>query len=549
MAVAELRRRKLRGGKPFAVMARDLDVAHAVAAISQEEDAVLTGHRRPILLVPRLAGTGVAPSVAPGNPDLGVFLPYTPVHELLLADDPLDPAPALLVMTSGNLSGEPLVSDDAEALVRLAGLADAWLTHDREIRVPCDDSVARWVAGAELPIRRARGYAPLPVALPFPVDPVLAAGADLKNSCCVAEGRYAWLSQHLGDMDDLATLDALRATADHLELLTSVRPEALVADQHPAYRSSEWARRRAGQRPVHTVQHHHAHVAAVMGEHGVTPDRTVIGVALDGTGYGTDGAVWGGEVLLADYRGFERFAHLGYVPLAGGDASVERPYRMALAHLRSAGVAWTPDLAPVAACPPDEARVLWRQLETGFGCVPTSSMGRLFDAVSSLAGVRHVVDYEAEAAIELEGLARGVEVDAPYPFDLEETGGCLVADPGPVLRAVVADLAAGTDASLVAARFHAGVAGLVVDLCRRAREHSGLETVALGGGVFQNAVLLTAVVTGLASAGFDVLRPRLLPPNDGGIALGQVLIASAVASDDTGLSLARPLATTTGGDT
>ncbi len=545
-AVAELRRRKQRGGKPFAVMARDLDVAHAVAVISSDEEAVLTGARRPILLMPRRAGTGVAPSVAPGNPDLGVFLPYTPVHELLLADDPAGPeSPALLVMTSGNLSGEPLVSDDAEALVRLAGLADAWLTHDREIRVPCDDSVARWVARAELPIRRARGYAPLPIALPFPVAPALAAGADLKNACCVADGGYAWLSQHLGDMDDLATLDALRVTADHIELLTSVRPEALVVDQHPAYRSSEWARRRAGQRPVHTVQHHHAHVAAVMGEHGVAPDRTVIGVALDGTGYGTDGAVWGGEILLAGYRGFERFAHLGYVPLAGGDASVERPYRMALAHLRSAGVAWTPDLACVAACPPDEARVLRRQLETGFGCVPTSSMGRLFDAVSSLAGVRHVVDYEAEAAIELEGLARGVEADVPYRFGLDPISECLVADPGPVLRAVVADLAAGTDVSLVAARFHAGVAGLVLDLCRRARERTGLETVALGGGVFQNAVLLSAVVAGLAMEGFDVLRPRLLPPNDGGIALGQVLVAAAVGSAGG----ARVLAATTGGET
>jgi hydrogenase maturation protein HypF len=469
----------------------------------------------------------VASSVAPGNPDLGVFLPYTPVHELLLADEPLDPAPALLVMTSGNLSGEPLVSRDDEALVRLAGLADAWLTHDRGIQVPCDDSVARWVAGAELPVRRARGYAPLPVALPFAVEAVLAAGADLKNTCCVAEGGYAWLSQHLGDMDDVATIDALGATADHLELLTGVAPDALVADRHPGYRSSAWARRRAADRPVRTVQHHHAHVAAVMGEHGVASDRTVIGVALDGTGYGTDGAVWGGELLLAGYKGFRRLAHLGYVPLAGGDASVERPYRMALAHVHSAGVAWTPDLAPVAACPPDEARVLERQLETGFGCVPTSSMGRLFDAVSSLAGIRHVVDYEAEAAIELEGQARGVEVDEPYHFGLDTTGSCVVADPGPVVRGVVADLAAGTGVPLVAARFHAGVAGLVVELCRRAREHSGVQTVALGGGVFQNAVLLSAVVAGLDGEGFEVLRPRLLPPNDGGIALGQVLVAAA----------------------
>jgi hydrogenase maturation protein HypF len=533
MAVAELRRRKQRGGKPFAVMARDLQVAHAVAAISTDEEAVLSGARRPILLMPRRAGTGVAPSVAPGNPDLGVLLPYTPVHELLLAEDLADPggpgAPALLVMTSGNLSGEPLVSDDAEALVRLAGLADAWLSHDREIRVPCDDSVARWVARAELPVRRARGYAPLPIALPFAVAPALAAGADLKNACCVADGGYAWLSQHLGDMDDVATLDALSATADHLELLTGVSSAGLVADAHPGYRSSAWARRRAHGRPVATVQHHHAHVASVMGEHGVAPDRSVIGVALDGTGYGPDGAVWGGEVLLADYKGFQRFAHLAYVPLAGGDASVERPYRMALAHLHAAGVDWAPDLAPVVACPADEQRVLARQLETGFGCVPTSSTGRLFDAVSALAGVRQVVDYEAEAAIELEGLARGVEVDQPYRFDLGAAAGSVVADPAPVVRAVVADLRAGVGVPMVAARFHAGMVGLVVELCRLARDRAGLETVALGGGVFQNAVLLTGVVAGLEGEGFEVLRPRLLPPNDGGIALGQILIAAAVS--------------------
>ena len=535
-AVAELRRRKRRGRKPFAVMARDLDVVHALTHTSPDEESVLTGVRRPILLVPRRPGAGVAPSVAPGHPDLGVFLPYTPVHDLLLADDPLDPAPALLVMTSGNLSGEPLASDDDEALTRLAGVADAWLTHDRVIRVPCDDSVARWVAGAELPVRRARGYAPVPVALPFDVGPLVAAGADLKNTCCVAEGGYAWLSQHLGDMDDVATIDALTRSADHLEMLTGVRPTAVVADLHPGYRSGQWARRRAGRSAVSAVravgavgavQHHHAHIAAVMGEHRVARDGSVIGVALDGTGYGLDGAVWGGEVLLVGYKGFQRFAHLAYVPLAGGDASVQRPYRMALTHLRHAGIEWTDDLPPVVACPPDEARVLARQLETGFGCTPTSSAGRLFDAVSSLVGLRHVVDYEAEAAIELESLARGVAADRAYRFAVREGASTTTADAAPVFRDLVADLRAGDAVSMISARFHAGVSGLVADLCRRARERSGLETVVLGGGVFQNAVLVDGVLAGLQSEGFEVLRPRLLPPNDGGVALGQVLVAAA----------------------
>ena len=508
-------------------MARDLDIAHAVAEVSPAAEVVLTGPRRPVLLVPRRPGGGIAPSVAPGNPDLGLFLPYTPVHELLFGAGAHGDGPAVLVMTSGNLSGEPLVTDDAEALTRLAGLADAWLAHDRAIVVPCDDSVARWVGGAELPIRRARGYAPLPVALPFEVEPTLAVGADLKTTCCLAEGRYAWLSQHLGDMDDVATLASLTTSEAHLRLLTGVEPTRLVADAHPSYRSAAWARRHAetlGGRPVVTVQHHHAHVASVMAEHGLAADRTVIGVALDGTGYGTDGAVWGGEVLLAGYKGFQRAGHLGYVPLAGGDASVERPYRMALAHLRAAGVAWDDDLAPVAACPDDERRVLAHQLETGFGCVPTSSAGRLFDAVAALLGVRQTVDFEAQAAIELEALARGADPDAtPYRFGVADG----VADPAPVVRAVVDDLRAGTPPPVVSARFHAAVVGVVADLARRTRERSGVETVVLGGGVFQNTVLLTGVTAALDGDGFEVLRPRLLPPNDGGLALGQVVVAAA----------------------
>jgi hydrogenase maturation protein HypF len=259
----------------------------------------------------------------------------------------------------------------------------------------------------EVPVRRSRGYAPVPIALPFDVPPTLAVGADLKNTCCVAEGRYAWLSQHVGDMDDLATLEAFGASERHLRALTGVEPRVVVADAHPGYRSAGWARRHAGSRPVRTVQHHHAHVAAVMAEHGLDGQEPVIGIALDGTGYGTDGAIWGGELLVADYKGFTRVAHLGYVDLPGGDASVHRPYRMALAHLAAAGVPWTVGLPPVDACPPGELRVLRHQVDTGFGCVPTSSMGRLFDAVSSLLGVRHRVDHEAQAAIELEGLARG----------------------------------------------------------------------------------------------------------------------------------------------
>ncbi|MCM4080973.1 carbamoyltransferase HypF [Paractinoplanes hotanensis] len=528
-AVAELRRRKQRGGKPFAVMVSDLDAARRLVTLTADEERLLTGIRRPIVLLPRLAGAGLAAEVAPDTPDLGVMLPYTPLHVLLfgLPDDP--PGPDVLVMTSGNLSGEPIVTDDDEARERLAPLVDAWLGHDRPIRVPCDDSVSRHVAGAELPIRRSRGYAPLPIVLPFEVAPVLAVGADLKNTCAVASGRYAWVSQHIGDMDNLATIDTLAATSAHLTELTGVRPSALVADRHPGYRSGEWARRHAGERPVRLVQHHHAHIASVMAEHGLEPGEQVIGVAFDGTGYGTDGAVWGGEVLTCDYKSFTRVGHLAYVPLAGGDAGVRRPYRMALAHLRSAGVPWHRGLPPVAACPAAERDVLDRQLKTGVGCVPTSSMGRLFDAVAALAGVRQVAEYEAEAALVLEGVARTAPVgpDGSYVFGMKpDHDGPFRADPSPMIRRIAADVLAGVPAAVVGARFHAAVAALITEMAVRSRDRTGLDVVVLGGGVFQNTLLVSSATRLLRDRDFTVLTPRLLPPNDGGIALGQIVIGS-----------------------
>jgi hydrogenase maturation protein HypF len=535
-AVAELRRRKHRGDKPFAVMVADLAVARGLVAVSEPEEELLSGVRRPIVLLPRHGSRSaqtLAAAVAPGNPDLGIMLPYTPLHTLLFGLDGDDPGPDALVMTSGNASGEPIVTGDTEALTKLAPFVDAWLCHDRKIQVPCDDSVTRMVNGAgpgELPLRRSRGYAPLPIALPFEVDPVLAVGADLKNTCALAHGRYAWLSQHIGDMDDLSTVDALTRTERHLEVLTGVRPEQLIADQHPGYRSSGWARSHANGRPVRQVQHHHAHVASVMGEHGLGPDEKVIGFAFDGTGYGSDGAIWGGEMLVACYKSFRRVAHLGYVPLAGGDASVLRPYRMALAHLHAAGVPWDERLAPLRACPAVERDLLAHQFSTGFGCVPTSSMGRLFDAVSSLAGVRQSVDYEAEAAVELEGLARaGSAKGRPYRFGLQRLGTDkpLIADPGPVIRGVVTDVLAGAPIPQMARRFHDAVTQLIVDLAQACREQTGLARVALGGGVFQNVLLVESTERALSERGFTVLLPQKLPANDGGIALGQILVGAS----------------------
>ncbi|MEU6310911.1 carbamoyltransferase HypF [Streptomyces sp. NPDC047014] len=537
-AVAELRRRKARGDKPFALMARDLHEAGRYAHIGPEERDLLTGSVRPIVLLRRRdgLGDGLAAEVAPRCPDLGVMLPYTPLHHLLLGLPGDPPGPRLLVMTSGNLAGEPIVTDDEEALDRLAGLADAWLTHDRPIHVPCDDSVVRVCDGETLTVRRARGYAPLPLPLPLSVPPVLAAGGDLKNTFCLGEGRHAWLSAHIGDMDDLATQDALERAERQLESITGVTPALLAADRHPGYRSARWAARTAGSRPLVRVQHHHAHIASAMAEHGLDGSRPVIGVAFDGTGYGDDGAVWGGEVLLADYAGYTRFAHLGYVPLPGGDAAVRRPYRMALAHLRAAGLARTPDLPCVAACPGDELRVLERQLERDLNCVPTSSMGRLFDAVSSLAGICHHARYEAQAAIELEAAALGAPGAAGpgYSFGLRvpvaSAPGPVTAEPGPVLAAVAADVRAGTGPALIAARFHAAVTALVADLCGLARERHGIGTVALTGGVFANTLLSSGCARTLRAAGFTVLRHGRVPPNDGGLSLGQLMVAAATAT-------------------
>lgn len=553
-AVGLLRRRKARGDKPFAVMARGIADIAALAELDEAERALLESPARPIVLLRRRAVAGpaaaLAPaaaleSVAPGLAELGFLLPYTPVHHLLLGLDGDPAGPRLLVMTSGNLSGEPLAFEDEDAFARLAPLVDAWLTHDRPIHVPCDDSVLRVCDGEPLPVRRSRGYVPLPIDLPVPVArPTLAVGGDLKNALCVASGRRAWLSAHIGDMDDTATQRAFERAGGQLAAIAAVEPELLAADAHPGYRSTRWARHDAAGRPHVAVQHHHAHVAAAMTEHGLDGSTPVIGVAFDGTGYGTDGAVWGGEVLIADYRGFQRFAHLAYVPLPGGDGAVRRPYRMALAHLAAAGIDWSPRLACTAACPEQERLVLARQIERGVNCVPTSSMGRLFDAVSALIGIAQHNGYEAQAAMELESAAAGrleaepdtaaADRDHPrYRFEVRaraDGSGPLTAHPAPVFASILADLHAGTAPGSIALAFHTAVADLVAELCTAARERHGLGTVALSGGVFANTLLSAGCARRLREAGFRVLRHRLVPPNDGGLALGQAVIAAAAGA-------------------
>ncbi|MDD4868010.1 MAG: carbamoyltransferase HypF [Mycobacterium sp.] len=531
--VGALRTRKARGAKPFAMLVRDLDVARRYAGIDGAEAAVLSGPARPIVLLRRRPDAPVADAVAPASPLLGLMLPYSPVHHLLLAPVPGagEPVPDALVLTSANRSDEPICFTDEDAAQRLPGLCDAILDHDRPIHVPCDDSVVRVVGeqdGArELPIRRSRGYAPLPVDLGRQAPAVLAVGGELKNTFCLTEGSRAYLSGHVGDM---ATWETQRAFERAVGQLSEIRsaPVRLAADLHPGYRTRSWAERRAGERPLDLVQHHHAHVVSLLAEHGRLGEP-VIGVAFDGTGYGCDGTIWGGEILRLghDSHRFVRAGHLLPVPLPGGDAAVRNPWRTALSQLWAADIDWTPDLAPVAAAGDAELRATRWQLETGTGCVPCSSMGRLFDAVASLLGVRHRIDYEGQAAIELEALA-GSAGDTPGPSLTLAVGADGVIDPATMVQTLVSGLYAGTPRALLAAAFHRAVADAVTRVVGHVA--GPIRLVGLTGGVFQNVLLLRACQTRLRRAGFEVLTHHAVPPNDGGLALGQAAVSMLMAS-------------------
>jgi hydrogenase maturation protein HypF len=523
-AIDALRTRKGRTHKPFALLVADIHVARTIAHVNAGERRLLEAVERPIVLLRRREDAPIASVAAPGHDTIGVMLPYAPLHHLLAATGPL-------VMTSGNRSDEPIARDNAEALSRLAMLVDGFLLHDREIHMTCDDSVVRLFEGRELPVRRSRGYAPYPVALPREVPAMLAVGAELKATVCLARDRYAFLSPHIGDLGGIETLDAMRRVCGHLASLFRVRPGVVACDMHPGYSSSRWAREYAEDRAARVVevQHHHAHVAALMAEHGLDGSHPVIGFAFDGTGYGTDGTIWGGEVMVADYRGFRRVAHLATTPLPGGDAGVRRPARIALAQLWAAGIGWDDDLAPAAHGDAEALRVLRRQLERNLNCVATSSMGRFLDAASALAGVRQEITYEGQAAIEFEALAAHGAPDRAlaYRFDVEEgTGAAWRFAGGSVLAAMIADLRAGVARSTVAWRVHAAVADVIATLAVRTRLREGLTTVGLTGGVFQNVLLLGLATSQLREAGFTVLTHRLVPPNDGGIALGQAMVAA-----------------------
>jgi len=526
-AVARLRERKQRGAKPFAVMVADVAAARARADLDDHAVAVLASPARPIVLAPHRAGTDLAPEVAPGGALVGVLLAPSPLHHLLFRPVPGHDRspPEVLVATSGNVSDEPICTDDDEARVRLAGLADAFCLHDRPIAVPGDDSVVRARPGGTRPVRRSRGFAPLPVELPVPVAPTLAVGGDLKTTFCLAVGRRAWLSAHVGDLGSPRTEAALAAAVTALAAMVGVEPEVVAVDAHPGYHGGRWARARYGDRVV-TVQHHHAHVAALLAEHGsVGP---VVGVAFDGTGHGVaaDGSpqAWGGEVLRVDVTGADRVGHLRALPLPGGDAGVRNPCRVALAWLTALGIDAPAHLPAVAACSPAERSVVARQVVTGAGVVPTTSMGRLVDVAASILGLGHRVDFEAQAAMALEAAAAraveaGVTASALAPLTVADDG---VIDPAPFLTDLVTATGAGGSVDGLALAVHQALADVVVASVRRLPPDL---PVGLTGGVFQNVVLATRARAGLEAEGRTVLEHEVVPPNDGGLALGQALVA------------------------
>jgi len=523
-AVAELRRRKHRDTKPFALLVADLAAARSLIAADGAAERLLIGAERPIVLAPRRAGAAVAAAVAPGCGDLGVMLPHSPLHHLLIAD-----AGGPLVMTSGNVASEPIVHEDDDALARLGPIADALLAHDRPIWTPAEDPVVRIVgAGAPLMIRRSRGYVPAPVPLAPPAGrPLLGVGAELKSCCCLATGERAWPGPQAGDLGGLAARRRFEAEIAHLEALCRIEPELVAHDLHPDYASTRWALEQDGLEPV-AVQHHHAHLAACLAEHGHA--EPAVGAIFDGAGLGPDGTVWGGEILVGDARSFTRAGAILPVPLPGGDAAAREPWRMACSWLAAASGDEVPAL-PV----PLRDRVAqsdWEavaKLAAAATTARTTSAGRLFDAAAAICGLAPRVGHEGQAAMELEAAARAEERGA-YPFAVDPGGDDepgLVIDPSAAILAIGADADSGIDVGIVAARFHNGLAAATASALAAAAEAAGLATAILSGGAFQNRLLLVRTAERLRASGLRALVPERLPPNDGGIAYGQVAVAAA----------------------
>jgi hydrogenase maturation protein HypF len=541
--LAELRDRKGRIGKPFAVMAADITAIASVCNMQKEEHLLLTGREKPIVLLKRKKQTGsltyqVSELVAPNLDTLGVMLPYTPLQHLLLNQtDPVlarEPVPPILVMTSSNFSEEPIAINNKEALEKLSPLADAFLLHNREIHVRCDDSVVKVDHNDIVYVRRSRGYAPYPVRLPVEVKPTLAVGGELKNTVCLARGHYAFLSHPIGDMENIETQASFQQSIHHLSHIFHVEPEIVAHDLHPHYFTTQYAHHLMTNVQVVGVQHHHAHIASCMADHGLD-DKRLIGLSFDGDGYGTDGAVWGGEVLLASYTDFERFAHLEYLPLPDSHSALPFPWHVAVRYARALGID-IDGLPFLQNIDKQVLRALREQISQPSGLPLTSSMGRLFEAVASLIGIRNEVTYEAQAAFEMEVLSKPfIAAARSYPFVVEERKTGTIIRLKELLTSIVQDVRANESIGMISARFHRTVADISVDVCRRAREKTGLNEVALSGSVWQNQTLLDLVREGLKQADFVVYFHKQVPTNDGGLALGQAVVANhARALESTG---------------
>jgi hydrogenase maturation protein HypF len=468
--------------------------------------------------------------------NIGVMLPYTPLHHLLLNQtDPVlarEPVPPILVMTSGNFSEEPIATDNKDALQRLSPLADAFLLHNRDIHIRSDDSVVRVDKSNIMYLRRSRGYAPYPVPLPFEVKPTLAVGGELKNTFCLTRDHYAFLSHHIGDVENVETQESFEQGIQHISHIFRVEPELIAYDLHPNYFTTEYVRHSSLGIPRVGVQHHHAHIASCMADNGLD-DRRLIGLSFDGTGYGTDGAIWGGEALLASYADFERFAHLEYLPLPGGDSAIRSPWRIAAGYAHTLGIE-VDGLPFLQNIDKQAVRILRQQIDKRLNSPLTSSMGRLFDAVASFIGIRNEVTYEAQAAIEMEVLSKPfVSSGKPYPYAMEETNSGTLIRLKELLFAIIQDVCANESVGMIAARFHQTIAEIAIDVCRCAREMTNLNEVALSGGVWQNQVLLDLVRDGLKKQGFVVYFHQQVPSNDGGLALGQAVVANYARSEQS----------------
>jgi hydrogenase maturation protein HypF len=531
-AVNLLRERKRRVEKPFAIMFRRIEDLERYCHIDEAARKLLLSVERPIVLLPRKPDPGLPEAIAPRNHFLGAFLPYAPLHHLLFFSGRFD----ALVMTSANLSEEPIAIDNQEALRRLNGIADTFLVHNRDILRRCDDSVMRPADGRTQMLRRSRGFVPVPVPLEQESQPILAVGGELKNTICVVRSSEAFLSQHVGDLENLESYGFFGEALLHLQHILEVHPKVIAYDLHPDYFSTKWALAQEGMQLI-GVQHHHAHIASCMAENHL--DGKVIGIALDGTGYGTDGAVWGGEVLLADYNEFERAAHFEYIPLPGGAAAIHEPWRVALSYLVKHYVKDLSSLDLPFLRSIDERRrhVIQQMIDRQIHSPRSSSCGRLFDAVAALVGLRSTVNYEAQAAIELEMAAHDSTDDGAYPFALIPDGTRWQIGTLPLFQGILRDLRHQERVADISRRFHAGLAALFVDLAEKIREQGNLNRVCLSGGCFHNVLLLQLMLDGLRAKSFQVYFHSEVPAGDGGLSLGQALVAARRLKESANPSL------------